>query len=150
MSKALQEFDLALRGKKKREKFLKDGRKKKELTAEDRAEFEILKAQMFAERAAKRDRRPKRARAMPDDEATPAAANQKAGKANRKSVFDEELTNTSSKALKQYRAGPSFADRKRLGLNKKRQGSDRKRQGSDRKRQGSDRKQHGTSRFKRK
>lgn len=32
MSKALQEFDLALRGKKKRDKFLKDGRKKKELT----------------------------------------------------------------------------------------------------------------------
>lgn len=31
MSKALQEFDLALRGKKKRAKFLKDG-KKKELT----------------------------------------------------------------------------------------------------------------------
>lgn len=28
MSKALQEFDLAIRGKKKREKFLKDGRKK--------------------------------------------------------------------------------------------------------------------------
>lgn len=31
VSKALQEFDLALRGKKKRDKFLKDG-KKKELT----------------------------------------------------------------------------------------------------------------------
>lgn len=32
VSKALQEFDLALRGKKKRERFLKDGGKKKELT----------------------------------------------------------------------------------------------------------------------
>ena len=31
VSKALQDFDLALRGKKKREKFLKDG-KKKEMT----------------------------------------------------------------------------------------------------------------------
>lgn len=31
VSKALQEFDLALRGKKKREKFVKDGRRK-ELT----------------------------------------------------------------------------------------------------------------------
>ena len=31
VSKALQDFDLALRGKKKREKFLKDG-KRKELT----------------------------------------------------------------------------------------------------------------------
>ncbi|XP_075993848.1 putative ATP-dependent RNA helicase DDX27 [Genypterus blacodes] len=129
MSQALQDFDLALRGKKKREKFLKDGRKKKEMTAEDRAQFEMLKAQMFAERAAKRDRRPKRARAIPEEEKKPAATKQKAGRANRKSVFDEELTNTSSKALKQYRAGPSFADRKRLG---------------------SDRKQHRGSRFKKK
>lgn len=33
------------------------------------------------------------------------AANQKTGKGGRKSVFDKELTNTNSKALKQYRAG---------------------------------------------
>ncbi|XP_047438896.1 probable ATP-dependent RNA helicase DDX27 isoform X2 [Mugil cephalus] len=123
MSKALQEFDLALRTKKKREKFLKDGRKK-EMTSEERTQFEILKAQMFAERAAKRERRPKRARAMPEDE-TPAPANQKGGKGGRKSVFDKELTNTSSKALKHYRAGPSFADRKRLGLDRKRPGGNR-------------------------
>uniref|UniRef100_A0A673A1M5 RNA helicase n=1 Tax=Sphaeramia orbicularis TaxID=375764 RepID=A0A673A1M5_9TELE len=116
VSKALQEFDLALRGTKKRQKFLKDG-KKKEMTAEERAQFEILKAQMFAERAAKRDRRQKRARAMPEEE--------KKGKGGRKSVFDKELTNTSSKSLKQYRAGPSFADRKRLGLDRKRSGGSR-------------------------
>lgn len=36
--------------------------------AEDRAQFEILKSQMYAERAAKRDRKPKRARVMPEDE----------------------------------------------------------------------------------
>lgn len=36
--------------------------------SEERAQFEILKAQMFAERAAKRERRPKKARAMPEDE----------------------------------------------------------------------------------
>ncbi|XP_068598522.1 probable ATP-dependent RNA helicase DDX27 [Brachionichthys hirsutus] len=123
MSKALQDFDVALRGKKKRQKFLKEG-KKKELTSEERAQFEILKAQMFAERAAKRERRPKRARAMVEDEA-PAAANKKAGKGGRKSAFSKELTNTSSKALKQYRAGPSFEDRKRLGLDKKRPGKSR-------------------------
>uniref|UniRef100_A0A8D0DF83 RNA helicase n=1 Tax=Sander lucioperca TaxID=283035 RepID=A0A8D0DF83_SANLU len=117
VSKALQEFDLALRGKKKREKFLKDG-KKKDLTSEERSQFEILKAQMFAERAAKRERRPKRARAMPEDE-TPIKAQ------TRKSVFDKELTNTSNKALKHYRAGPSFADRKRLGMDRKRPGSSR-------------------------
>ncbi|XP_028285432.1 putative ATP-dependent RNA helicase DDX27 isoform X2 [Parambassis ranga] len=124
MSKALQEFDLALRGKKKREKFVKDSRSKKELTGEERAQFEILKAQMFAERAAKRDRRPKRARAMPEEEA-PVKANQKASKGGKKSVFDKELTNTSSKALKHYRAGPSFEDRKRLGAGRKRPGGNR-------------------------
>ncbi|XP_029358034.1 putative ATP-dependent RNA helicase DDX27 [Echeneis naucrates] len=125
MSKALQEFDLALRGKKKRAKFLKDS-KKKDLTAEERSQFEILKAQMFAERAAKRERRPKRARAMPEDEMLTKAANQKAaGKGGKKSVFDKELTNTSSKALKHYRAGPSFADRKRLGMDRKRNGGSR-------------------------
>uniref|UniRef100_A0A672FJ77 RNA helicase n=1 Tax=Salarias fasciatus TaxID=181472 RepID=A0A672FJ77_SALFA len=98
VSKALQEFDLALRGKKKREKFVKDGRKK-ELTSEERAQFEILKAQMFAERAAKRERRPKRARAMMEED-TPAK-----GKGGKKSVFDKELTNTSKKSLKLYRSG---------------------------------------------
>ncbi|XP_070698916.1 probable ATP-dependent RNA helicase DDX27 [Pempheris klunzingeri] len=125
VSKALQDFDLALRGKKKRNKFLKDGAKKKDVTPEERAEFEILKAQMFAERAAKRERRPKRARAMAEDEPPPKAANQKKGKGGKKSAFDKELTNTSSKALKHYRAGPSFADRKRLGMDRKRPGSSR-------------------------
>uniref|UniRef100_A0A8D0AFK1 RNA helicase n=1 Tax=Sander lucioperca TaxID=283035 RepID=A0A8D0AFK1_SANLU len=85
--------------------------------SEERSQFEILKAQMFAERAAKRERRPKRARAMPEDE-TPI-------KGGKKSVFDKELTNTSNKALKHYRAGPSFADRKRLGMDRKRPGSSR-------------------------
>ncbi|XP_041636437.1 probable ATP-dependent RNA helicase DDX27 [Cheilinus undulatus] len=125
MSKALQEFDLALRGKKKREKFLKEGKKKKELSSEERAQFEILKAQMFAERAAKRERRPKRARAIVEDEAPSTAAKQKSGKGGKKSMFDKELTNTSNKALKQYRAGPSFVDRKRLGLDRKRPGNSR-------------------------
>ncbi|KAK5913245.1 hypothetical protein CesoFtcFv8_003045 [Champsocephalus esox] len=116
VSKALQEFDLALRGKKKRQKFLQEG-KRKEPTAEERAQFEILKAQMFAERAAKRDRRPKRARAMAEEEEPQRkATNQKGGKGGKKSVFDKELTNTSSKALKHYRAGPSFEDRKSLSV----------------------------------
>ncbi|XP_034722297.1 probable ATP-dependent RNA helicase DDX27, partial [Etheostoma cragini] len=91
--------------------------------SEERSQFEILKAQMFAERAAKRERRPKRARAMMGEETPTIAANQKAGKGGKKTVFDRELTNTSKKALKHYRAGPSFADRKRLGMDRKRPGS---------------------------
>ncbi|XP_063315188.1 probable ATP-dependent RNA helicase DDX27 [Pelobates fuscus] len=122
LSHALQEFDFALRGKKKRKKFLADTKKKGELTPEERSQFEVLKAQMYAERAAKRDHKPKRARAMPPDE-DPSALKMKAKKKKKHTVFDEELTNTSRKALKQYRAGPSFEDRKRLGIQQKRKGS---------------------------
>ncbi|XP_048205551.1 probable ATP-dependent RNA helicase DDX27 [Perognathus longimembris pacificus] len=118
IAKALQEFDLALRGKKKRKKFMKDVKKKGEMTAEERSQFEILKSQMFAERLAKRNRRAKRARAMPEEE----PARGPAKKQRKISVFDEELTNTSKKALKQYRAGPSFEERKQLGLPHQRRG----------------------------
>ncbi|XP_069809175.1 probable ATP-dependent RNA helicase DDX27 [Dendropsophus ebraccatus] len=121
LSHALQEFDLALRGKKKRKKFMENTKKKGELTPEERSQFEVLKAQMYAERAAKRDRKPKRARAMPPDE-EPAAKLSKAKKQKKTTVFDEELTNTSRKALKKYRAGPSFEDRKRLGIQQRRKG----------------------------
>ncbi|XP_034979764.2 probable ATP-dependent RNA helicase DDX27 [Zootoca vivipara] len=124
LAKALQEFDLALRGTRKRKKFMKESQKKAtQLTPEERSQFEILKSQMYAERLAKRNRRPKRARAIPE-EAPPATAKGGPRQQPKKktSVFDEELTNTSRRALKQYRAGPSFEDRKRLGLASRRKG----------------------------
>ncbi|XP_067409996.1 probable ATP-dependent RNA helicase DDX27 [Emydura macquarii macquarii] len=120
LAKALQEFDLVLRGKKKRKKFMQDTQKKGQMTPEERSQFEILKSQMYAERVAKRNRRAKRARAVPEDEPSSAAGGPKQKKQS--SVFDEELTNTSRKALKQYRAGPSFEERKRLGLTRHRKG----------------------------
>ncbi|KFV68393.1 putative ATP-dependent RNA helicase DDX27, partial [Dryobates pubescens] len=120
LAKALQEFDLALRGKKKRKKFMQDQQKKGQMTPEERSQFEILKSQMYAERLAKRNRRAKRARALPEEEPAPVATGPK--KKKKVSVFDEELTNTSRKALKQYRAGPSFEDRKRLGMAQRRKG----------------------------
>ncbi|NXG72081.1 DDX27 helicase, partial [Baryphthengus martii] len=120
LAKALQEFDLALRGKKKRKKFMQDRQKKVQMTPEERSQFEILKSQMYAERLAKRNRRAKRARVLPEEEppAVPTGPKQK----KNSSVFHEELTNTSRKALKQYRAGPSFEDRKRLGMAQHRKG----------------------------
>ncbi|XP_052383218.1 probable ATP-dependent RNA helicase DDX27 [Oncorhynchus keta] len=57
---------MALRGK-KGEKYIIEG-KSKELSSEDRDQFEILKSQMYAERPTKRDCTLKRARAMPEDE----------------------------------------------------------------------------------
>ncbi|NXD16211.1 DDX27 helicase, partial [Nothocercus nigrocapillus] len=120
LAKALQEFDLALRGKKKRKKFMQDTQKKVQMTPEERSQFEILKSQMYAERLAKRNRRAKRARALPEEEQAAAPAGPKWKK--KLSVFDEELTNTSRKALKQYRAGPSFEDRKHLGMAQRKKG----------------------------
>ncbi|OXB79284.1 UNVERIFIED_CONTAM: hypothetical protein H355_013205 [Colinus virginianus] len=120
LAKALQEFDLALRGKKKRKKFMQDTQKKAQMTPEERSQFEILKSQMYAERLAKRNRRVKRARALPEEE--PATVPKGPKQKKKVSVFDEELTNTSRKALKQYRAGPSFEDRKRLGMAQRKKG----------------------------
>ncbi|KAM9260444.1 putative ATP-dependent RNA helicase DDX27 isoform 2-T2 [Cariama cristata] len=120
LAKALQEFDLALRGKKKRKKFMQDRQKKVQMTSEERSQFEILKSQMYAERLAKRNRRAKRARVLPEEEPAAVPAGPKWKK--KLSVFDDELTNTSRKALKQYRAGPSFEDRKRLGMAQHRKG----------------------------
>ncbi|XP_043351821.1 probable ATP-dependent RNA helicase DDX27 isoform X3 [Dermochelys coriacea] len=118
LAKALQEFDLALKGKKKRKTFMQDTQKKGQMTPEERSQFEILKSQMYAERVAKRNRRAKRARVVPEDEPPSAGPKQK----KQSSVFDEELTNTSRKALKQYRAGPSFEEQKRLGLARHKKG----------------------------
>ncbi|NXK51708.1 DDX27 helicase, partial [Chauna torquata] len=120
LAKALQEFDLALRGKKKRKKFMQDTQRKVQMTPEERSQFEILKSQMYAERLAKRNRRAKRARVLPEEE--PAAVSAGPKRKKKLSVFDEELTNTSRKALKQYRAGPSFEDRKCLGMGHCRKG----------------------------
>ncbi|NXI71355.1 DDX27 helicase, partial [Anseranas semipalmata] len=120
LAKALQEFDLALRGKKKRKKFMQDTQRKVQMTPEERSQFEILKSQMYAERLAKRNRRAKRARVLSEEE--PAAVPAGPKRKKKQSVFDEELTNTSRKALKQYRAGPSFEDRKRLGMAHRRKG----------------------------
>ncbi|TRY97424.1 hypothetical protein DNTS_016606 [Danionella cerebrum] len=85
----------------------------------ERAQFEMLKSQMFAERAAKRERKQKRARAIPEEQPMKKASKPNANKSGKNSVFDKELTNTSKKSLKQFRSGPSFEDRKRLGLSKK-------------------------------
>ncbi|XP_061421741.1 LOW QUALITY PROTEIN: probable ATP-dependent RNA helicase DDX27 [Lethenteron reissneri] len=115
--KALQQYDTALMGKKKRQEHVKELRKKQQ-TPEDRAQFEIVKAQMYAERTMKRSRKPKRARVMPEDLPRPKEDT----RPTKIATFDRELTNTSRKALKQYRAGPTFDERKKLGMDTRRKG----------------------------
>ncbi|KAL1784867.1 putative ATP-dependent RNA helicase DDX27 [Sigmodon hispidus] len=102
-------------------KFMKHAKKKAAITTEERSQFEILKAQMFAEQQAKRNRRSERPRVKPEEE--PKASLAKKQKQQQKSVFDEKLTNTSKKSLKQYRADPSFEERKQLGLSCQRRGN---------------------------
>ncbi|XP_019628935.1 PREDICTED: probable ATP-dependent RNA helicase DDX27 isoform X2 [Branchiostoma belcheri] len=94
------------------------------LNAEDRVQLEMQKAQDFALRQAKRDRKPKRIKAFYEkEEGAKPAKKMKKQNTGPKSTFDKELVDTSRKALKKFRAGPSYEDRKRLGMSKKSKGN---------------------------
>jgi hypothetical protein len=71
--------------------------KKKALSSDDRVEHELKKAAAFAARAVKKGSRTGRLRTAEDFEP------KKSKKAKRS--FDEELTSTSKKSLKKFRAG---------------------------------------------
>ncbi|XP_067650795.1 probable ATP-dependent RNA helicase DDX27 [Haliotis asinina] len=94
----------------------KKGKKptKKKLTPEDRVDFEITKSQMFAVKASKRNNKPKRIRMFYDNEGSQGAKSKM--KSKKKSSFDMELTSTGKSAVKKFRAGPSYQERKDLGL----------------------------------
>ncbi|KAK3603885.1 hypothetical protein CHS0354_042892 [Potamilus streckersoni] len=85
-------------------------------TAEDRVLNEISKAKVYGARAVKRALKPKRIRAFEDDDFSSGAPSKKKKKVKHKSAFDEELTNTGKLALKKFRAGPSYKERKEHGL----------------------------------
>ncbi|XP_064599408.1 probable ATP-dependent RNA helicase DDX27 [Liolophura sinensis] len=89
------------------------GKNKKKITPEDRVNFELTKAQLYAHRTSKKAFRPKRIRAYNDAEEIAAPKKKRKGK---KSTFDQELTNTSKKAVKMLRKGPSYQERKEMGL----------------------------------
>ncbi|XP_060597601.1 probable ATP-dependent RNA helicase DDX27 [Ruditapes philippinarum] len=98
----------------------KQKKKKKDLiqtkTSEDRSNFEIQKAQLYAAKFAKKSSRQKRMRGNDDDTPTGPSQSKKKKKQKMKSAFDKELTNTGRSAVRQYRAGPSYKERKELGL----------------------------------
>eukprot|EP00058_Branchiostoma_floridae_P008819 XP_002594307.1 hypothetical protein BRAFLDRAFT_275600 [Branchiostoma floridae] len=94
------------------------------LNAEDRVQLEMQKAQDFALRQAKRARKPKRIKAFYEkEEGAKPAKKMKKQNTGPKSTFDKELVDTSRKALKKFRAGPSYEDRKRLGMSMKSKGN---------------------------
>ena len=65
-------------------------------------------------RVAKRERKPKKIRAFSQETDSSKSKKKKAKK--RKSAFDEELTSTGRTALKKFRAGPSYQERKEMGM----------------------------------
>ncbi|XP_076469950.1 putative ATP-dependent RNA helicase DDX27 [Babylonia areolata] len=83
--------------------------KKKDLTAEDRAQFEVKKAQMLAKRsikASKRKERPKRMRACneDDDDGPPSKKQKRQKKKKKRATFSDELTRTDQKSVRQFRS----------------------------------------------
>ncbi|KAK7483044.1 hypothetical protein BaRGS_00025707, partial [Batillaria attramentaria] len=117
----LGEFNTGKKGKQAKAKA------NKQLSSEDRASFEVEKAQLYAQRATKRAHKPKRLRACVDDDDFhgPSAKRQKKQKKHKRSTFDEELTKTDKKSVRKFRAGPSFKERQQMGV-KPHQGQKRK------------------------
>lgn len=113
----LGEYSMTSNKKKKKQE-------KTVFTAEDRVRNELTKSQLYAARVAKRERRPKRMRAF---ESEPENTKQKKKSKKKKSTFDVELTSTGKTALKKFRAGPSYEERKQFGLPLKNQKRKQKR-----------------------
>ncbi|XP_077982571.1 putative ATP-dependent RNA helicase DDX27 [Glandiceps talaboti] len=86
----------------------KKKREKKPETAEERVQYELQKSQDYAIRSAKRAGKPKKMRVFDEDAVPQGKGGKKKGKmANKSSSFEKELTNTSQRAVKQFRYRPS-------------------------------------------
>ncbi|XP_069112674.1 probable ATP-dependent RNA helicase DDX27 [Argopecten irradians] len=88
---------------------------KKKKTSEDRVQHEISKSQLYS---MKKAYRPQKLRAYVDDDHKPVTQHkkQKNKGQKRKSAFDKELTDTGKSAVKKFRAGPSYKERKEMGM----------------------------------
>ncbi|XP_074647535.1 putative ATP-dependent RNA helicase DDX27 [Tubulanus polymorphus] len=90
---------------------------KKKLTPEDRVQFEITKSQSYQIREAKRMRKQSRIHAIVDGAGETQRGKQNGKKKKKsRSNFDDDLTNVNEKAVRKLRAGPSYKERKELGL----------------------------------
>ncbi|KAK3085997.1 hypothetical protein FSP39_011961 [Pinctada imbricata] len=92
----------------------------KQVTAEDRVKNEIRKSREYSIRVGKKAFKPKKLRAFSENEDrnnnVHGQKGKKQKKKNKKSAFDEELTSATSSSLKKYRAGPSYQERKEMGM----------------------------------
>ncbi|XP_071959384.1 probable ATP-dependent RNA helicase DDX27 [Antedon mediterranea] len=113
-SKVNQVLDKAALERKTKKKKGQKFNKEKE-TSEGRVMVEIEKSQLFAARAAKRDRKGKRLRAYDETDAQSNHSGAKKKKINKKTSFDNELTATSKNAVKRFRskANANIAEKSR-------------------------------------
>ncbi|KAL5021169.1 hypothetical protein ScPMuIL_000324 [Solemya velum] len=83
---------------------------------EDRVNHEIEKSLEYASRFAKKSFKAKRIRAFSEFSNTDVGHSKLKKKQKKKTSFDKELTETDRKSVRQFRAGPSYKERKDLGL----------------------------------
>lgn len=91
--------------------------------AEDRVSRELEKTAQYQARMAKRAKKPKRIRAISDDDGVKKMNPPKGKKgAKKRKSFDAELVDTSQKAVKKFRYGPTYKEKVEMGLVKKTKG----------------------------
>lgn len=91
--------------------------------ADDRVSRELEKTAQYQARLAKRAKKPKRVRAVTEDDDSRRANPPKGKKGPKKRKgFDAELVDTSQKAVKKFRYGPTYQEKVQMGLVKKSKG----------------------------
>ncbi|XP_067937758.1 probable ATP-dependent RNA helicase DDX27 [Watersipora subatra] len=109
--------DKAILGGFKDKKGKSKSQRKRELTAEDRANYEIMKSQAYAARVAKRSNRQPRIRTVVEDEPQAKKPRKKGGA--KQSSFEAELTNVGRKSVKGLRYKAHEARKEMKKMNKK-------------------------------
>lgn len=90
--------------------------------AEDRVSRELEKTAQYQARLAKRAKKPKRTRAITENDGTKMHPPKGKKSAKKRKSFDAELVDTSRKAVKKFRYGPSYKEKVQMGLVKKSKG----------------------------
>ena len=97
-------------------------KQKIKLTPVDRIEREIQKSALYSARAAKKSCRERKTTVFDEGR---SKSKKKKIKRSPVASFQEELTSTGKRALKKFRAGPSYEERKKMAVPQKRKGSSR-------------------------
>ncbi|KAL3246312.1 hypothetical protein MRX96_057737 [Rhipicephalus microplus] len=84
--------------------------------AEDRVSRELEKTAQYQARLAKRAKKPKRIRAVTEDDGSKTHPPKGKKSAKKRKGFDAELVDTSRKAVKKFRYGPSYKEKVQMGL----------------------------------